>query len=166
MGRRIGTTTSLLPRCNAVELYDGRLRSIWNVSGDEWLAPFSCLITFCPLRSGRRERANDFSPWAAGSLQVSSASFLSVSGVRKPQARCYLKNVIPAASDNVCCVSWELGQVIEFLCRFRWRQQLCERTQIPPAFNPVAIAPEPAIATRKSPDLKPIPVKVARSLHA
>jgi PAN domain len=26
-------------------------------------------------------------------------------GVQKPQARCYLKNVIPAASDNVCCVS-------------------------------------------------------------
>jgi PAN domain len=26
-------------------------------------------------------------------------------GVRGPRARCYLKNVIPAASDNVCCVS-------------------------------------------------------------
>jgi transposase len=26
---------------------------------------------------------------------------------------------------------------------FRWRQELCERTQIPAAFNSVAIAPEP-----------------------
>jgi transposase len=27
---------------------------------------------------------------------------------------------------------------------FRWRQQLCERVQIPVGFNPVAIAAEPA----------------------
>jgi transposase len=27
---------------------------------------------------------------------------------------------------------------------FRWRQQLCERAQVPAAFNPVAIAAEPA----------------------
>ena len=27
---------------------------------------------------------------------------------------------------------------------FRWRQQLCERVQVPAAFNPVAIAAEPA----------------------
>lgn len=27
---------------------------------------------------------------------------------------------------------------------FRWRQQLCERGQVPAAFNPVAIAAEPA----------------------
>jgi len=26
---------------------------------------------------------------------------------------------------------------------FRWRQQLCERSQVPAAFNPVAITPEP-----------------------
>ena len=25
---------------------------------------------------------------------------------------------------------------------FRWRQQLCERAQIPAAFNPVAVTPE------------------------
>src|SRR4051812_28635619 len=30
---------------------------------------------------------------------------------------------------------------------FRWRQQLCERVQIPVAFNPVAIAAEPAPAS-------------------
>jgi len=29
---------------------------------------------------------------------------------------------------------------------FRWRQQFCERVQIPVAFNPVAIAAEPAPA--------------------
>jgi transposase len=27
---------------------------------------------------------------------------------------------------------------------FRWRQQLCERAQVPAAFNPVTIAAEPA----------------------
>jgi transposase len=27
---------------------------------------------------------------------------------------------------------------------FRWRQELCERTQVPTGFNPVAIAAEPA----------------------
>ena len=30
---------------------------------------------------------------------------------------------------------------------FRWRQQLCERTEVPAAFNPVAIAPEPEAAS-------------------
>jgi transposase len=30
---------------------------------------------------------------------------------------------------------------------FRWRQQLCERTQVPAAFNPVAITPEPEAAS-------------------
>jgi transposase len=34
---------------------------------------------------------------------------------------------------------------------FRWRQQLCERVQIPAAFNPVAIASEPAPASRVAP---------------
>ena len=29
---------------------------------------------------------------------------------------------------------------------FRWRQQLCERSQVPSAFNPVAITPEPESA--------------------
>ena len=30
---------------------------------------------------------------------------------------------------------------------FRWRQQLCERTQVQAAFNPVAITPEPEAAS-------------------
>jgi transposase len=34
---------------------------------------------------------------------------------------------------------------------FRWRQQLCERVQIPAAFNPVAIAAEPAPASQTVP---------------
>ena len=29
---------------------------------------------------------------------------------------------------------------------FRWRQQLCEWSQVPAAFNPVAITPEPELA--------------------
>jgi transposase len=37
---------------------------------------------------------------------------------------------------------------------FRWRQQLCERVQIPAAFNPVAIAAEP---TPASPTVPAVP---------
>ena len=36
---------------------------------------------------------------------------------------------------------------------FRWRQQLCERVQIPAGFNPVAIAAEPAPASPAIPVL-------------
>jgi len=39
------------------------------------------------------------------------------------------------------------GQTLRFLGLFRWRQQLCERSQVPAAFNPVAIAPEPEAAS-------------------
>ena len=35
---------------------------------------------------------------------------------------------------------------------FRWRQQLCERAQVPATFNPVAIAPEPGTAATPSPE--------------
>ena len=35
---------------------------------------------------------------------------------------------------------------------FRWRQQLCERAQIPAAFNPVAIAPELGTVSPPSPE--------------
>ena len=37
-----------------------------------------------------------------------------------------------------------LGSIPEL---FRWRQQLCERTQVQAAFNPVAITPEPEAAS-------------------
>jgi transposase len=40
---------------------------------------------------------------------------------------------------------------------FRWRQQLCERAQIPAAFNPVAVLPEPGVA---SPPALPEPAGV------
>ena len=33
---------------------------------------------------------------------------------------------------------------------FRWRQQLCERSPVPAAFNPVAIAPEPVAGSPPS----------------
>jgi transposase len=33
---------------------------------------------------------------------------------------------------------------------FRWRQQLCERAQVPAAFNPVTIAAEPAPSSASS----------------
>jgi transposase len=34
---------------------------------------------------------------------------------------------------------------------FRWRQQLCQRTPVPGAFNPVAVTPEPAPAAPPTP---------------
>src|SRR3954469_8935668 len=36
---------------------------------------------------------------------------------------------------------------------FRWRQQLCERAQVPAAFNPVAIAAEPAPSSLIAPSV-------------
>src|SRR5689334_1557414 len=35
---------------------------------------------------------------------------------------------------------------------FRWRQQLCKSTPAPAAFNPVAIAPAPPMATLPPPE--------------
>ena len=35
---------------------------------------------------------------------------------------------------------------------FRWRQELCERTQFPAVFNPVAVTPEPAAVLPTSPE--------------
>ena len=35
---------------------------------------------------------------------------------------------------------------------FRWRQELCERTQIPTVFNPVAVTPEPVAVSPTSPE--------------
>jgi transposase len=35
---------------------------------------------------------------------------------------------------------------------FRWRQQLCERAQIPAVFNPVSVAPEPEAVLPALPD--------------
>ena len=46
-----------------------------------------------------------------------------------------------SASEVACAAGIHVSQL------FRWRQQLCERVQIPAAFNPVAIAAEPAPAS-------------------
>ena len=35
---------------------------------------------------------------------------------------------------------------------FRWRQQLCERSQIPAVFNPVTVTPETGAASSPSPE--------------
>ena len=35
---------------------------------------------------------------------------------------------------------------------FRWRQELCERAQIPAVFNPVAVAPEPEAVSSAFPE--------------
>ena len=57
-----------------------------------------------------------------------------------------------AEKERIVASAMEAGAVASEVARaagihtsqlFRWRQQLCERAQIPAAFNPVAIAPEP-----------------------
>ncbi len=66
-----------------------------------------------------------------------------------------------AEKERIVAAAMEPGAVASEVARaagihtsqlFRWRQQLCERTQIPPAFNPVAIAAEAAIASPASPE--------------
>src|SRR5215213_6545943 len=57
-----------------------------------------------------------------------------------------------AEKERIVVAAMEPGAVASEVARaagihtsqlFRWRQQLCERGQIPAAFNPVAIVPEP-----------------------
>jgi len=57
-----------------------------------------------------------------------------------------------AEKERIVAAALEPGAVASEVARaagihtsqlFRWRQQVCERTQTPVAFNPVAIAPEP-----------------------
>lgn len=56
-----------------------------------------------------------------------------------------------AEKERIVAAAMEPGAVASEVARaagihtsqlFRWRQQLCERAQIPVAFDPVAIAPE------------------------
>jgi transposase len=58
-----------------------------------------------------------------------------------------------AEKERLVAAAMEPGAVASEVARaagihasqlFRWRQQLCERAQVPAAFNPVAIAPAPA----------------------
>src|SRR6266446_5468352 len=66
-----------------------------------------------------------------------------------------------AEKEQIVAAAMEPGAVASEVARaagihtsqlFRWRQQLCERTQIPAAFNPVAIAPEPGMVPPPSPE--------------
>src|ERR1700731_5238787 len=61
-----------------------------------------------------------------------------------------------AEKERIVAAAMEPGVVASEVARaagihtsqlFRWRQQLCERTQVPAAFNPVAITPEPEAAS-------------------
>ena len=66
-----------------------------------------------------------------------------------------------AEKERIVAAAMEPGAVTSEVARaagihtsqlFRWRQQLCERAQIPAAFNAVAIAPEPATVPAPSPE--------------
>lgn len=61
-----------------------------------------------------------------------------------------------AEKERIVAAAMEPGAVASEVARsagihssqlFRWRQQLCERAQIPATFNAVSIAPEPATAS-------------------
>lgn len=66
-----------------------------------------------------------------------------------------------AEKERIVAAAMEPGAIASEIARaagihasqlFRWRQQLCERAQFPAAFNPVAIAPEPATASPALPE--------------
>jgi transposase len=68
-----------------------------------------------------------------------------------------------AEKERIVAAAMEPGAVASEIARaagihtsqlFRWRQQLCERAQIPAAFNAVAIAPapEPGAVSPSSPE--------------
>jgi transposase len=57
-----------------------------------------------------------------------------------------------AEKERIVALALEPGSVASEVARaagihtsqlFRWRQQLCERAQVPATFNPIAISPEP-----------------------
>ena len=66
-----------------------------------------------------------------------------------------------AEKERIVAAAMEPGAVASEVARaagvhasqlFRWRQQLCERAQIPAAFNPVTVAPEPGAVFPPSPE--------------
>jgi transposase len=66
-----------------------------------------------------------------------------------------------AEKERIVAAAMEPGAVASEVARaagihssqlFRWRQELCERAQIPAAFNPVAITPEPGRVSPPSPE--------------
>ena len=63
--------------------------------------------------------------------------------------------------ERIVAAAMETGAVASEVARaagiytsqlFRWRQELCERTQIPAVFNAVAVAPELAAVSPTSPE--------------
>jgi transposase len=66
-----------------------------------------------------------------------------------------------AEKERIVAAAMEPGAVASEVARaagihtsqlFRWRQQLCERAQIPAAFTPAAIVPEPGTVPPPSPE--------------
>jgi transposase len=66
-----------------------------------------------------------------------------------------------AEKERIVAAAMEPGAVASEVARaagihtsqlFRWRQQLCARTQIPAVFNSVAVTPEPVAASPMSPE--------------
>jgi len=59
------------------------------------------------------------------------------------------KERIVAAAMEPGAVSSEVARAagIHASQLFRWRQQLCERTQMPAVFDPVVVKPEPEVAS-------------------
>ena len=66
-----------------------------------------------------------------------------------------------AEKERIVAAAMEPGAVASEVARaagihtsqlFRWRQQLCERAQIPAVFNPVAVTPEPEAVSPTSPE--------------
>jgi transposase len=64
-----------------------------------------------------------------------------------------------AEKERIVAAALEPGAVASEVAReagihtsqlFRWRQQLCKRTPVPAAFNPVAVAPGPETAALPS----------------
>jgi transposase len=66
-----------------------------------------------------------------------------------------------AEKERIVAAAMEPGAVASEVARvagihtsqlFRWRQQLCERAQIPVAFNAIAVTPEAGAASPPSPE--------------
>ena len=66
-----------------------------------------------------------------------------------------------AEKERIIAAAMEPGAVASEVARaagihssqlFRWRQQLCERAQIPAVFNPVAVTPEAGAVSSPSPE--------------
>jgi len=73
-----------------------------------------------------------------------------------------------AEKERIVAAAMEPGAVSSEVARaagihtsqlFRWRQQLCERRQIPAVFNPVTVAPE-GTATATSSQSSPLPERI------